>query len=360
MIKFFRKIRYDLMEKNKTGKRAWPAGRYLKYAIGEIILVVIGILIALWINNLYQEKAQQNKIDSILVKIQNDILQDIDNADWLLENFMRKDSIYTRMMSDNLSPEDIKAIPGGSFGLGFVTTWWMEYNIQTNGYSLLKENIDIVPKKYDDFIKSLDEIYTYNRNVFQTYISNSADIARQYKYYLNDSQPWVAVDNFSGERSDAKIEFILNNPKFKNQMNAMLGSVNAMVWEYSNYKNEITELYIKINELLGDKARPLPKVIRLTSVANTKDAEDFVGIYQFSDGHRNVLKSETIEVYLKDKDLYIKTMNNEMGPLLQLHIEKPIFSKVYGSIMRFNPKNHTIKFYFGGGGINEWTKMTSK
>ncbi len=44
MIKFFRKIRYDLMEKNKTGK-------YFKYAIGEIVLVVIGILIALQINN---------------------------------------------------------------------------------------------------------------------------------------------------------------------------------------------------------------------------------------------------------------------------------------------------------------------
>jgi hypothetical protein len=44
MIKFFRKIRFDLMEKNKTGK-------YLKYAIGEIVLVVIGILIALSINN---------------------------------------------------------------------------------------------------------------------------------------------------------------------------------------------------------------------------------------------------------------------------------------------------------------------
>ena len=44
MIKLFRKIRYDLMGKNKTGK-------YLTYAIGEIILVVIGILIALSINN---------------------------------------------------------------------------------------------------------------------------------------------------------------------------------------------------------------------------------------------------------------------------------------------------------------------
>lgn len=44
MIKFFRKIRYDLMEKNKTGK-------YLKYALGEILLVMIGILLAFQVNN---------------------------------------------------------------------------------------------------------------------------------------------------------------------------------------------------------------------------------------------------------------------------------------------------------------------
>ena len=43
MIEFFRKIRFDLMEKNKTGK-------YLKYANGEFILVVIGILIAVQFN----------------------------------------------------------------------------------------------------------------------------------------------------------------------------------------------------------------------------------------------------------------------------------------------------------------------
>lgn len=44
MIKFFRTIRYKLMSENKTTK-------YFKYALGEIILVVIGILIALQINN---------------------------------------------------------------------------------------------------------------------------------------------------------------------------------------------------------------------------------------------------------------------------------------------------------------------
>ena len=49
MIKFFRKIRYDLIDKNKAGK-------YFKYAIGEIVLVVIGILIALQINTWNEDK----------------------------------------------------------------------------------------------------------------------------------------------------------------------------------------------------------------------------------------------------------------------------------------------------------------
>ena len=54
MIKFFRKIRQQLLVENKTGK-------YLSYAIGEIVLVVIGILIALQINDWNQHRL--NKIE---------------------------------------------------------------------------------------------------------------------------------------------------------------------------------------------------------------------------------------------------------------------------------------------------------
>ena len=54
MIKFFRHIRKSLIEQNKMGK-------YFKYAIGEIILVVIGILIATTITSclsLYMDQVQ--------------------------------------------------------------------------------------------------------------------------------------------------------------------------------------------------------------------------------------------------------------------------------------------------------------
>ena len=60
MIKFFRKIRQNLLSEGKTGK-------YLKYAIGEIVLVVVGILIALQINN-WNEKRKIKQKETIVLK----------------------------------------------------------------------------------------------------------------------------------------------------------------------------------------------------------------------------------------------------------------------------------------------------
>ena len=53
MLKFFRNIRKQLAAENKVAK-------YLRYAVGEIILVVIGILIALQINNWNELSSDKN------------------------------------------------------------------------------------------------------------------------------------------------------------------------------------------------------------------------------------------------------------------------------------------------------------
>mgnify|MGYP001097426249 CR=1 FL=1 len=80
MIKLFRYIRQRLLLENKFGK-------YLTYAIGEIILVVIGILIALSINN-YNDNRQQRKIEqAYLLSLQSEFktnLEKINNC--LTEN----------------------------------------------------------------------------------------------------------------------------------------------------------------------------------------------------------------------------------------------------------------------------------
>ncbi|MGZ0016360.1 DUF6090 family protein [Yeosuana sp. AK3] len=76
MIKFFRKIRRKLLSEGKTTN-------YLKYAIGEIVLVVIGILIALQINNWNENRKEKIQERKVLVELKkslenncNEMIQD--------------------------------------------------------------------------------------------------------------------------------------------------------------------------------------------------------------------------------------------------------------------------------------------
>ena len=115
MIKFFRKIRFDLMEKNKTGKPALPAGRYLKYAIGEIVLVVIGILIALQINNWNENRKAEEKELKLLIELKgdlietkNDLLTDIAKIPPLLD---ATNSLYKAVLADQISDTNPYKLP---------------------------------------------------------------------------------------------------------------------------------------------------------------------------------------------------------------------------------------------------------
>ncbi len=69
MIKLFRNIRKNLLTENKTSK-------YFKYAIGEIVLVMIGILLALQVNNWNEDYKNAKKERGYLINLQQDILAD--------------------------------------------------------------------------------------------------------------------------------------------------------------------------------------------------------------------------------------------------------------------------------------------
>ena len=96
MIKFFRNIRQNLIMENKTSK-------YLKYAIGEIVLVVIGILIALQINNWNEVRKSDSQVQLLLNNLVEAINQDIDylQSSAILHEFRSNSLRYLVKMSDN-------------------------------------------------------------------------------------------------------------------------------------------------------------------------------------------------------------------------------------------------------------------
>src|SRR5210317_331527 len=86
MIKFFRKIRQQLLSENKFSK-------YLLYAFGEIILVVIGILIALQINNWNTARKDKEFEVKMLLEIKKALDSDIKDFEYLTVRMKSLDSI---------------------------------------------------------------------------------------------------------------------------------------------------------------------------------------------------------------------------------------------------------------------------
>ena len=101
MIKFFRRIRQRLLAENKISK-------YLLYAIGEIVLVVIGILIALQINNWNEEQKRELVTMGLMTQARKELLQNIKRTDIVLDYYFERDSLIYKVIKKKVTSEDYK------------------------------------------------------------------------------------------------------------------------------------------------------------------------------------------------------------------------------------------------------------
>ncbi|MDX1592207.1 MAG: hypothetical protein R3283_09595 [Balneolaceae bacterium] len=129
MITLFRRIRHKLIDSGSATK-------YLLYAAGEILLVVIGILIALQVNNWNEEKRLNQQIDSTLLVITEDLIRDeeaINETMLFLEGDLaaQENIIRTLEQGDTFAEQTYR-------DLGRVMLL-RRTELTDNGYNLLKE-----------------------------------------------------------------------------------------------------------------------------------------------------------------------------------------------------------------------------
>lgn len=136
MLPFFRKIRYQMAKDNQFFK-------YSRYAIGEIVLVVIGILIALQINNWQKDKSTRKLEISTLKEMQRTLIQDTLTFTSNINDLFNKekeikivlDHIEQKMLYD---PKIDTLMMSAYYHRGYKT-------INLSAYELLKERgIDII------------------------------------------------------------------------------------------------------------------------------------------------------------------------------------------------------------------------
>ena len=166
MIKFFRKIRKRLLTENKFSK-------YLIYAIGEIVLVVIGILIALQINNW---NTQQNEIKNLrgdLTYLIEDLRKDKKQLLQLKQERLEVTSYSTEFIESYLYSKPITSVdPIGNFRKIILEVKFVNND---NGFRRVNsskifesKNFETIRNKMSEYSKTVESIrfQENNQNLF--------------------------------------------------------------------------------------------------------------------------------------------------------------------------------------------------
>ena len=205
MIKFFRKIRQNLLSEGKTGK-------YLKYAIGEIVLVVIGILIALQINNWNEKRLEKQTLKNIYTIIAEDLKNDISDINHILKGKKEREPIFNKILDGLMTEVDYKNCNRCEFfivGNPNLTIEKRGYNL-LNNFSASKISADSLTIKIAQFYtKQLVEITAddYLRS------SDIADNVNNWK----DNYSWYS-DYITERNNNGFIEYALNNDDYTNRV----------------------------------------------------------------------------------------------------------------------------------------------
>ena len=206
MIKFFRQIRQRLLMENKTGK-------YLKYAIGEIILVVIGILIALSINNWNETKKSEEKIDKLLVEVLQDLEHNINLCIKQLKLYHAKDSLLTKATYNNLTREDYTS--GKIDDLNRLTTWHNVDQLEVSAFNDLLAELENVPGRYKLAIKNLKILHKRSKMQYDKYSDIIENLSHNNIQKQADNYEWFS--SLEAVNED-KINFMLNDYHYKNEV----------------------------------------------------------------------------------------------------------------------------------------------
>lgn len=237
MLKFFRRIRKKLIEREKFRK-------YIFYALGEILLVVIGILIALQVNNWNEERKQQKRVDMALERLfheSQEIVLYFRNENGWIQEFTNDLDATTKALHDG----SFRELPADRIitGVGLYPTPWPPKNVYdelTNAGEFKEIESEEVRNTVVDYYRSL------------TFLEGQIQYFRTIQYNLDD----LAGDAISSTYNEnypnrlqivRNLEALSNNQEFKS---ALLNGLRDML-QMQRFRNIVLNSAIDMCTAIG-------------------------------------------------------------------------------------------------------------
>ena len=238
MANFFGRIRRKYLAGNKLSK-------YLMYASGEIILVVIGILIALWINNNNNESQLRILETKYLGEIKSNLEQDIQDIQFNIqfnEDKLKSNEIVLSYLNREIEYSD-------SLNFHFSNLLGSTRSIvNISGFqNLTSKGLEIV--KTDSLRKRITEVYsTFYQNIIDFEFQD--DHKHQYEILWPEVINAIEIESmWENAKPINKVE-ILNNYKLKNAISTNIFFRKYVLEKYKSLYENVTKLIGQIESEL--------------------------------------------------------------------------------------------------------------
>jgi len=234
MAKIFRKIRQKLLSENKFSQ-------YLLYAIGEIILVVIGILIALQMNIWNQDRKDNNALKEYLGKIKTHTIEDMYKLDKIAVGRTQIAELCKKARLRILDKEeDEDLILFMTCGAAFAD-FYFKPNIKSSGYfgKINNTPLDSLLNRYHSLV---DEIAQNERSYNQYVVGQEAYLSTKFDLSLILASAFMPQDSLNiratpqSEYYEDFIEYTSSAP-YRNVISIAAWQFDTMVEEYYQLKD---------------------------------------------------------------------------------------------------------------------------
>ncbi|MBV7268493.1 hypothetical protein [Winogradskyella luteola] len=237
MISIFKKIRRKFFS-NKVSS-------YLLYAIGEIILVMIGILLALYVNNWNEDRKLKSKINTTLKAIAYDLETDTTSANVVIEYYKTNMENSKKILENKITKTNYK----DCLACLNLVTFYQPFSIQNKGIVQLKNLTDLSQSEKDSLIADITQFYS----VFAPAIEKNNDrmesvVMKNFNEF--EKFPWF-IDLAQNNITDEIITYYTSSEDYKKRVafHAMLAVGNHLGVAQQYKRNAIT-LIERINKRL--------------------------------------------------------------------------------------------------------------
>lgn len=330
MVRIFGKKRFALIDGKKLRK-------YLLYAIGEILLVVIGILLALYINNRSQAFKAEKKMEILLDEVNNDLSIFIRTSKNQLNFYSDKRDILYLILNNDLTYDDYvnRTYPN----MERPTTWYSGGGKRKIAYNNLISEINSVPLKYSSIMNQLSSFY--NNSFTERYIDLIEEVSIENERKRVDSFPWYSYYDPEKENVE-KINYLVNDPLYRNEVLYYYQLVNHHCGFILNDMLLAEKIYKDIHEMKGIDV-DLSKLN--IEIDNT---EALLGKWAIADADESLIEIKKID----DKIVFQQVVDTTFYPLYSISKTKLIDDDTFFWELENIDSSYTLKI-----GLVEYKKV---